>query len=57
MSLPSEEKRGWLYRYKININLDYGSMFKQSIEKIKEEGRYREFKSLLRDCGNFPKAF
>jgi 5-aminolevulinate synthase len=37
--------------------LDYQKLFANSISEIKAEGRYREFKSLLRDCGNFPKAF
>jgi len=31
-------------------------MFDATIDGIKNEGRYREFKALVRTCGYFPRA-
>ena len=30
--------------------------FEQAILNLKEEGRYRVFNDILRECGDFPKA-
>ncbi|KAM3140466.1 hypothetical protein pb186bvf_007446 [Paramecium bursaria] len=38
------------------LDHSYLSQFQKTIEGIKSEGRYREFKSLLRTNGEFPKA-
>ena len=36
---------------------DYKAAFEKQIEQIKAEGRYRNFVSLQREAGNFPRAF
>lgn len=33
---------------------DYDGFFEESIEKLKKEGRYREFKTMTRKAGQFP---
>lgn len=36
--------------------MDYDRIFREHLESIKAEGRYRTFAPLERQCGNFPKA-
>jgi 5-aminolevulinate synthase len=36
--------------------IDYSKYFVESLEQLKKEGRYREFKTMTRRCGNFPYA-
>jgi len=33
---------------------DYDAVFKSKLDSLKEEGRYRVFKNIQRECGNFP---
>lgn len=35
---------------------NYSAMFDSTIDGIKDEGRYREFKALVRTRGQFPRA-
>jgi len=35
---------------------DYNKFFKEAIDTVKSEGRYRVFKNMTRECGNFPHA-
>lgn len=37
-------------------NINYDKYFKESIQKIKDEGRYRSFLNITREVGNFPYA-
>lgn len=41
-------------RYK--TTMDYNHIFKEKVEALQNEGRYRTFAPLERACGNFPKA-
>jgi len=36
--------------------MDYDRYFKEAVDKIRDEGRYRVFADLARECGRFPKA-
>ncbi len=36
--------------------MDYDRFFKDAVNKIREEGRYRVFADLARECGRFPHA-
>ncbi|MEM6811531.1 MAG: 5-aminolevulinate synthase [Pseudomonadota bacterium] len=36
--------------------MDYEQTFENAIQAIKDEGRYREFLAIERQCGHFPKA-
>ena len=36
--------------------MDYDRFFKDAVDKIKDEGRYRVFADLARECGRFPHA-
>jgi 5-aminolevulinate synthase len=36
--------------------MDYDRIFREHLDSIKQEGRYRTFAALERQCGNFPKA-
>jgi 5-aminolevulinate synthase len=36
--------------------MDYDRFFKDAVDKIREEGRYRIFADLARECGRFPYA-
>ncbi len=36
--------------------MDYGRYFKDAVEQIRKEGRYRIFADLARECGRFPNA-
>ncbi|RME94288.1 MAG: 5-aminolevulinate synthase [Alphaproteobacteria bacterium] len=36
--------------------MDYKKQFAEALEKIRQEGRYREFADIRRYCGDFPKA-
>lgn len=36
--------------------MDYNSFFKSELDSLRDEGNYREFAELERDCGSFPKA-
>ena len=40
----------------MNVNMDYEFFFKQSVDTIKAEGRYRVFANLERQVGNYPYA-
>jgi 5-aminolevulinate synthase len=35
---------------------DYNKFFKDAIDTVKSEGRYRVFRNMTRECGNFPHA-
>lgn len=37
--------------------IDYGKFFKDAIDRVKTEGRYRTFTDLARYAGEFPKAY
>lgn len=39
-----------------HVTLDYENLFSSAIERLKKEGRYREFTELGRKAGEFPKA-
>jgi 5-aminolevulinate synthase len=41
---------------KENPPTDYKNYFKKAIDTVKSEGRYRVFKNMTRECGNFPHA-
>lgn len=36
--------------------MDYKKQFADALDAVREEGRYREFADIRRQCGNFPKA-
>ena len=36
--------------------MDYKKHFADALDAVREEGRYREFADIRRQCGNFPKA-
>lgn len=36
--------------------MDYNSFFKSELDSLRDEGNYREFAELERNCGSFPKA-
>jgi 5-aminolevulinate synthase len=36
--------------------VDYNKFFKDAIDTVKSEGRYRVFRNMTRECGNFPHA-
>lgn len=36
--------------------MDYKTQFADALKTVKEEGRYREFADIRRQCGNFPNA-
>jgi hypothetical protein len=38
------------------MTLDYDRFFKDAVDKIRNEGRYRVFADLARECGRFPHA-
>jgi hypothetical protein len=37
--------------------MDYESFFKQRLDRLHAEGRYRVFANLERRCGFFPRAY
>jgi len=52
-TFPAAEAKCPIFHRKKSM---YDKKFEQAILKLHEEGRYRSFANLQRDCGNFPNA-